>query len=194
MGGAGKFIPGQGGGGILGMAAGAKEGKTMSSSGWTPQQTALANQMSQYYGENLGAYRPQLDQLMSGQPSTQVNPAATREFFQRNIYEPAMQEYQDVTVPTLGEQMGQNYWSTARRGAEQKALQGTQQMLAKNLADLQYKDEQARRGLQESAMNRMLQAYQFTPEMMATRLLSQQPISTAYMPSQGAFGLGLLGL
>lgn len=110
--------------------------------------------------QTLGQVKDTLGQLLSGQPSTNINPQATQNFFNTNIKQPMQQQFTEEILPQVSEQFegAGTYWGGARADAESKATQDFSNSLARELANLQYQDEQARRGLAESAADRSLSA------------------------------------
>lgn len=106
-----------------------------------------------------------LKNLLSGTPSTEVNPEATEQYFEQAVRPEMMREFEQVTLPTLRTAYsGPGYWGSARAGAETKAGSDLAYNLAKSKADLLYKDEQARRDLAESAYEKVLPTSQYMTE------------------------------
>jgi len=165
--------------------AGGGSPKTKTASSWTPEQHTAAKNLLGYLTPKIGRYQGQLDTLMSGEPSTAVNPAITEQYFTESIYNPAMRNFENVTLPAIGESMGRNYWGTARRDAEQTARENLTSDLTSQLAKLTYADEQAGKQLKESAMDRMLNAYRYSPEMQMLSMLGYSPQETIMYQQPG---------
>ena len=104
------------------------------------------------YGETQAA----LAQGLSGQPSSQINPAATEAFFQKSIMAPAMRSWKEDFRPLMREGFvgPGTYWSGGRAEAERSSLSDLQESLEGKRAELAYSDVQAGRALQESAAQR----------------------------------------
>jgi len=175
----GSWVSGLGGGSYLGTLGGpigswwdnmVGNNKNMwgKEGGMEAYATQSADQlgMTKAYADNMKKYaeyaRPGLASLMAQgrmeiNPSTTVNPWATNQFFQQNVYDPAMEHFQGVTLPGIREAMGKNYWSTARRAQEQNAALQNDKNLMQQLANLQYQDEQARRQIADVTQARRIQ-------------------------------------
>jgi hypothetical protein len=92
---------------------------------------------------------------MSGRPAYEVNPEATEQFYQSNIYDPAVREYENVTRPGFLESLGSLH-SSSRANLERTSRQDLANNLSQQRGNLFYQDEQARR--QAAAMGKQLQA------------------------------------
>lgn len=160
-------------------------------------QQAMAHKYSEAIDKYGGYSRPGLQSLMAAgpyniDPSSNVNPWATNQFFRQNVYQPAMDQFQGVTLPGIREAMGKNYWSTARRAQEQNAALQNDKNLMQQLANLQYQDEQARRQIADTTQARRIQenAREQSQRMNILQLLDpllQQhfaPIATAHTVDQ----------
>jgi hypothetical protein len=161
---------------------GSDKPKTEEVSGWTPEQRAWFSRLTERMGSEMGDTSTPLGRLLAGIPSTEINPETTRQFYQSNIYEPSMRTWREDTLPSIRESMGGNFWSTARQSAEQSAATDLQGQLSQAYGQLQYQDEQARRDLAESALSRVLNAYQ---TMMSP--LGSQPQSQIAYNESGVF-------
>jgi hypothetical protein len=126
---------------------------TQYSGGYNPQ--AYGNQYApttdQYQTQMQGA----LTGALSGQPSTTVNAQTTEDFYKNAIERPAVQQYEEQTRPAWMQQTS-NIHSSARDTQEQKGYEDLYSGLQSQRAGLMYQDEQARRGLSESAAQRQL--------------------------------------
>jgi len=169
----------------------------------TPYSTTSANQQDMLgkYNEHIQQYggssrNPLLgmtnNSRMNIRESTQVDPWATQQFFQDAVYNPAMRQLNDVTLPGIRESMGRNYWSTARRAQEQDARQATDNQLMSELAKMQYADEQARRQIADVTQARNIQeaareqAQRINLYQLTDPLLQQHfaPMATAHTVDQ----------
>lgn len=169
----------------------------------TPVGTTSADQQAMLgkYNEQIqsfgGSSRPGLMGMMNNsrmniRESTQVNPWATQQFFRDAVYNPAMRQLNEVTLPGIRESMGRNYWSTARRAQEQGARQATDNQLMSELAKMQYADEQARRQIADVTQARNIQeaareqAQRINLYQLTDPLLQQHfaPMATAHTVDQ----------
>lgn len=153
-------------------------------SGHSGAQQSLMRRISKQTEEQLGRYQPTLDRLASGDPSTDVNEGISREFVQRSIADPAMARLREQTIPMLNQRFGggRGFWGSARARATQKSVQDTQNQISSQLGQTLYQDEQSRRALAESGLQRALQAQQFSPEQRAAQLLGMKPVDTIAVP------------
>lgn len=106
------------------------------------------------FGRAEAALTPGLE----GAPSTEIRPELTEEFFRKSIYDPALKNLREDIIPEIESQFAGNFFSSARAGATSEAVGDFGEQQASILAELQYADEQARRGLAESAAGRQLTA------------------------------------
>lgn len=169
----------------------------------TPMGTTNADQQAMLgkYAEQMNKYagysRPGLENMLANsrqdvRPSSNVNPWATQQYFQNSIYNPALQQLQTQTLPSIRESMGNNYWSTARRQGEQSAQQAFANQMSNQLAGLQYQDEQARRQIADVTQARNLQegareqAQRINLLQLLDPILQQQfaPMTTAHTVDQ----------
>jgi hypothetical protein len=144
-------------------------------SGYTPEAYQNSYNVSQYAGQGFdpttfsGGYNPTsyngnqyqtqmqgaLNQSLSGQPSTDINSQATEDYYRQSIEQPALKQYEEQTRPAWMEKVS-NLHSSARDNMEQQGYENLYSGLQQQHGNLLYQDEQARRGLQESAMQRQL--------------------------------------
>lgn len=171
------------GAGLLGRGD-PRESLIQQASGIRPSQEKLMDAIAGRTRRQLGRYQGTLDRLSSGDPSTEVNEALSREFVQRSIADPAMSRLRQETIPMLNQRFGggRGFWGSARLRASQKAVQDTQNQISSQLGQVLYQDEQSRRALAESGLGRALQAQQFSPEERASRLLGTKPVDTVANP------------
>jgi len=122
-----------------------------------------------------------LSQGLSGQPSSQIDPAATEAFFQQSILAPALKSYKEDFQPLMREAyVGPGtYWSGMRAGAERKSLSDLQATMEGKRSELAYSDVQAGRALQESAAQRQQAAISQAPGVQ------QMPFQRAESFAQG---------
>lgn len=197
-------ISGARGGGFLGMGGGGGDmwgsqgDRTVTPYNTTsPEQQAMQKTYADLFNKNAGSSRQGLQSLMGeGQytisPSSQVNPWATQQFFNNNVYQPAMEQWTNATLPGIREGMGNNYWSTARRQQEQNAAATRDKGLSQQLANMQYQDEQARRGIADVTQTRQIQenareqAQRINLLQLLDPLYNQNftPVSTAHTVDQ----------
>lgn len=143
-----------------------------SASTLTGDQKNIMKNMSGFYNQRLGQNQDVINRLISGRPTTTINADMTRDYFRNAIQAPAERQLNERILPGIRQGMARNYWSTARQGAENQAVSDYGSQMNAALADLLYKDEQARRQLAEAAANRSLQTLgQFDPSQILTQLL-----------------------
>jgi hypothetical protein len=106
----------------------------------------------------FGEAETALGPALSGEPTTEISPEITEEFYRTSIFDPAFRDLQDVIIPEIEGQYAGNFYSSARADATTEAITDFGEYQAALLAELQYADEQARRGLEESAAERQLAA------------------------------------
>jgi len=144
-------------------------------SGFNPTEYQNSFNVSQYGGQGYdpttfsGGYNPTaytgnqsqtqmqnaLTQSLSGQPSTNINQQTTEDFYRQSIEQPALRQYENEVRPAWMEKVS-NIHSSARDNMEQQGYEDLYSGLQQQRGNLMYQDEQARRGLQESAMQRQL--------------------------------------
>jgi hypothetical protein len=109
-----------------------------------------------------------LNTALSGQPSTNINPQATEDYYRQSIEQPAIRQYEEVTRPAWMEKTS-NIHSSARDIQEQQGYEDLYSNLQQQHGNLLYQDEQARRQLSESAAQRQLAGLQTGTEAWATQ-------------------------
>ena len=152
---------------------------------WNPEQKAMFQDMSGYNRGRIGNYSGTYDALLSGRPSTTVNSQTTRQYFDNSI-RPELEDNFNRSLDQTREKY-KNAWSTARFGAEDQLRQEHDDRLAKTYHDLLYQDEQARRNLAESGMQRSLGAQQsISPQQRLLQMLGleQYDIIANQQPSE----------
>ena len=108
--------------------------------------------VTQPWGRALGG-------LLSGQPTTQITPETTEQFFEQAIRAPAMADYERTQSDIKEQQAAQGtLYGSGRNEAQARAAERFETGLMGQRANLMYQDEQARRGLAESAAGRQLSA------------------------------------
>ena len=89
------------------------------------------------------------------EPSYQITPEATEQFYQEAIRAPMMREWGEVVEPMIREAYaGPGYWGSARAEAQTRGAQDLATQLGAQRAGLYYQDELARRQALESAAAR----------------------------------------
>lgn len=128
---------------------------------------ALSRYLTQGPSGILGEASGALSRILSGEPSTDINPAATEEFISRAITDPARATYQEETLPAIRESFigpGQLF-SSARAETERRAGRDVERDISAQGSAIRYADEQARRGLAESAQERALRGASIAPSL-----------------------------
>jgi len=96
---------------------------------------------------------------LSGDPSTTVNTGTTDKLIQNAVANPARKNFAENTSQTINSAFaGPGFFGSARGKALQKGAQDVEDSILSQGSQLRYQDEQARRGLAESAANRSLSA------------------------------------
>jgi len=135
---------------------------------YTEEQNELMKQLTGFYGDMMGSEDAQsaLARLFSGKPSTEINPEVTEQFYKESIYDPAMKNWEQEILPSMQEKMGKNYWSSARSKAITDAEGDLHSGLRQQHGNLLYQDEQMRRQLEESALQRLMGAAQLPGQLL----------------------------
>jgi hypothetical protein len=123
-----------------------------------PTQQKAEETIAKRLTGNLGQYDEQVGKLMSLKPSTTINADSTANYVKTNVADPMRKTLQESTMPAIRQQT-KNLWGSARAAMENKALTDTENAIAQKSADIGYQDEQARRGLAESAYGRAASLY-----------------------------------
>lgn len=161
---------------------------------------ATANQQAAFQGAGglLGGLpgqvnvQPAINQMMSGQPAYQIDPATSQQFYQSAVVNPAQSRFQDTLqgidhrygarFGRAGSQLENAYRSGERMNTELAGIQG----------DLVYRDEMARRQAAENAMSRMGQGAQLG--MAQNQLVgSEQRQNLGMLAGLGAAERGIQG-
>lgn len=154
------------------------EGKRVA--GMTPYEKAALGKLGQYMeGEPssmFGNVEKSLIKLLSGEPSTQITPGTTQEFYKQSIEKPTKKAFYEEHLPSIEEQyIGPGtYWGGERAGASADAIMGLQDFLGGKKAEYAYKDEIARRQLAESGQQRMLGAV--GPAQQYSEFMTELPL------------------
>lgn len=122
----------------------------------TPEEQAYFDAINQVYSPgNIDARSQAVNQVLSGKPSYEIDPAKTEQFYQEGIKPGYMKEWEDITLPAIKESfVGPGYWGSARANAQATGAENLATTLATKRAELMYADEQARRAALESAAGR----------------------------------------
>ena len=180
---------------IGGMLFGTK-GSTEQVSALNPDQQKLFRALSQQTQGGIGTPAAPLggeagdalSRLLSGDPSTEINADLSNQFFESSIAAPARRTFQEQTLPGINRSFsGPGFFGSARARATGRATERFNEGLEGQRASLLFQDEQARRGLAESAAGRQLSA--LAPGVDEFRRL-QQPTS----PDTLATAFQLLGI
>ena len=136
---------------------------------------ATANQLAAFQGAGNLFSDPRVDssgainQLMSGDPAFQIDPAQREAFYQDALVAPARAQFQD-TLQQVDQRYGAGFGEAgAMRGMANRATADFETNLMGKRAELIYADEMARRGAAESGMNRMVQGVGLAPTYDANR-------------------------
>lgn len=119
-------------------------------------QLSLAGLESMFGPEGLmaGAGEKMSDIIKGG-------PEDFEEYYQKSVYDPMMEQFEEDIIPGIRRGMAPAYWGTERLGMEEQAREDLMQSLVGSRAQMAY-------GARESALNRSLQAIGMTPQMMGT--------------------------
>lgn len=131
---------------------------------------------------------------LSGAPSTDINKATTERYISESVAQPLRREYEQYTNPLIqSAYAGPGYWSSARAGAQGRAAENVGAKIGEIGSNIRYTDEQARRGLSESAANRSLSAIPGSLSVMAHPLMmGQMGANIGLTQAQtGAVGFGV---
>lgn len=169
-------------GSIFGRPTETEQGNTL-----MPEQQDLLRKMVSYYRPQIGSNDQRIQSLVAGTPSTTINSDTTREYYNRSIANPANRKLYGETLPAVNRNYARNYWSTARTNAQNKAITDNAANLDTIRGNLLYQDENARRGLAESAANRSVQALQYDPTQTMLRLLGIQPVQNTVVQGASPF-------
>jgi hypothetical protein len=146
----------------------------------SPEQKELLGAGSEFLQGNMGRYQGNLDYVMNRDPRN-----AARQVYQEAMLQPAIQRYNEITVPGLRAKTKNLHGSYA-----QKMEQDAADQLA---ASLQGKYAQMLQQAETQQAKNILQGYQYSPEMIAPGYLGGT-VDTAIMPGQqGANPMGLVG-
>lgn len=135
----------------------------------TEYETAGLSALNKYLESGpdalYGDLRAAMGTQLSGQPSTNINTQTTEDYISRAIADPLRAQYEEEILPTLRESFvgSGNLYGSARVEEERRAKRDVERDIASQGAGLRYADEQARRGLAESAAGRQLQASGMAP-------------------------------
>lgn len=155
---------------------GKTKSKTDQQSLLNSDQQNMMKGLADYYTPQIGKYDSQLNTLLSGKPSTNINKDATEDYIRTNIERPMRTNLEERIMPGISEKMGQNFWSTARQGAQQRALTDNENQISTEAGKIRYNDELERRKLMESAAGRSLDALgTLGPESKLLQLLQVRP-------------------
>jgi hypothetical protein len=168
--------------------------------GYTPTQFDTSQYNVAYnptaYGgsQYQSMMNPALTSALAGTPSTTVNTQTTEDFYRNAIERPAVQQYEEQTRPAWMQKTS-NIHSSARDIQEQQGYEDLYSGLQSQRANLMYQDEQARRGLAESAAQRQMSALGIGQQMTAQdQSVWNQQNQNALSQSQLGLQQGQLGL
>ena len=145
---------------------------------------ATANQLAAFQGAGNLFGDPRVDssaainQLMSGDPAFQVDPAQREAFYQDALVAPARAQFQD-TLQQVESRYGAGFGEPgAMRGMANRAVSDFETNLMGKKAELIYADEMARRGAAEAGMGRMGQGAALAPTYDANQRANLGLMST----------------
>ena len=110
----------------------------------------------------MGQFDPQsaaaIEQGLSGQPSYDLSPQATENYFQRGVMAPMLRSYEQDIAPRIREGFAAKgaSWSSRRGDATRKALEGLQTGALSELSRAVFSNQGLEAQLAESAANRQL--------------------------------------
>ncbi len=100
-------------------------------------------------------------QQLSGKPSTTIDKGTTENYITQSIANPAWKGYEDKLKPAIhSAYAGPGMWGSGRVKQEVQTAENVGADVQNRAAQTRYADEQARRGLSESAANRQGQSIQ----------------------------------
>ncbi len=120
--------------------------------------SALEALMNSPLPETFGTGRTAINELLRGEPSTEINPEITQQYFKTGIYDPLFRSFKEDIIPEIEGAYAGNYWGTPRAEATTDAWVDFEENMSSVLSNLVYADEQTRIGLEESANDRQLAA------------------------------------
>lgn len=167
----GPYLTGQ-----IGKSLPGYEGQSVA--GLTPEELAGMSRIRSLTGEPIQGLESAYQRYLTGDPTTQINPETTENFFRKSIYDPSLRDFREDVLPGIEEAyVGPGtYWGSARADAVREASEGFASDMAGKRAELAYADEQSRRSLSESAADRALNAGQLSTQYGAYDLAKQQAI------------------
>ncbi len=122
--------------------------------GLASMASLLGSGMPDIYNRGVSA----LTDPLSGDPTTEISPELTEQYFTEGIYNPMFRSMQEDIIPEIEGAYAGNYWGTPRASATSDAWVGFEEDMTSVLSELIYADEQTRIGLEESAADRQLSA------------------------------------
>lgn len=162
------------------MAGGGSKTQVERHSNLSPEQRELLGAGSEFLSGNMGRYQGNLDYVMNRDPRD-----SARQVYQEAMLQPAIQRYNEITVPTLRQKtknLPGSYGLKMEQDAADQLAGGLQGQYTQLLQ--QAENQQAQN---------ILQGYQYSPEMIAPGYLGGT-VDTAIMPGQqGASPWGLVG-
>lgn len=144
-------------------------GRGVSAYGGQITPGATGNQLAAFQGAGNLFNDPRVDssgainQLMSGDPAFQIDPAARERFYDDAIVAPSRASFRD-TMQQVDNRYGVGFGeSGSHRGAGYRAAGDFETNLMGKRAELLYADEMAGRGAAEAGMGRMVQGAALAP-------------------------------
>ena len=122
--------------------------------GLSSMANLLGSGMPDIFNQGVSA----LTDPLSGDPTTEISPELTEQYFTEGIYNPMFRSMQEDIIPEIEGAYAGNYWGTPRASATSDAWVGFEEDMTSVLSELIYADEQTRIGLEESAADRQLSA------------------------------------
>lgn len=147
----------------------------------TNEQMALLNKMLRTSSGLSGMQGNVLDYMMRGGTVADYNNDALNTYYQYSLRNPAMQELYSKTLPGIGNQMAQRYFSSARNQAQNEAELGTRSNIQQQYSELALENELTRKQAQEASRTSGLSLL----GQMQDQTLSAKPFDIVYKPKAG---------
>lgn len=155
--------------------------------GLIPELQGVAQQLgqvdlTQFLGQQEGA----LQRALSGVPAANLGPRETARFFQKAVATPLLRTFDTEIAPRIAEGFagGGATFSSQRGRAQREALEDLQTQLAGGLGQFQLSNQQFNAGLQESALQRQLQAVGIAEQQALAPLNRLSSLTQALGPFQ----------
>lgn len=177
---------GAGVGGLMGMGKNPKD-RRYTSSGWTPEQQALASYMAKNALPEIQQYKPVKQNAISGLQG--IMNMSTDPMLRERVYNPMQYEHQQQ-LAALNTSLGQNFWGSSRAKALSDFENSYNIQKAKLAADLSM---QANMQDQQMRLQAIAQLLGEDPAKLYTQFLANKPIDTTVVPAPQGLLANLLG-